>query len=90
MGTIKIDVIDIRGHSSAGLGFVFEGEIETREGKRLVKAVICGDALFAGSIGRTDLSDGDQELLLDNIRKKIFTLPDDTLVGKERNYNPFF
>ena len=100
VGSIKIDVIDLRGHSSAGLGFVFEGEIENRGKKDIIKAVICGDALFAGSIGRTDLSGGDQELLLDNIRKKIFSLPDDTLVlsghgphtsvGKEKKYNPFF
>ncbi|MBN2060947.1 MAG: MBL fold metallo-hydrolase [Deltaproteobacteria bacterium] len=100
VGSIKIDVIDLRGHSSAGLGFVFEGEIENRGKKEVVKAVICGDALFAGSIGRTDMPGGDQEILLDNIRRKIFTLPDDTLVlpghgpyssvGKEKRYNPFF
>lgn len=62
--------------------------------------VICGDALFAGSIGRTDFPGGDMPLLLDNIRKKIFVLPDETLVlpghgpvstvGREKAGNPFF
>ena len=42
--------------------------------------VICGDALFAGSIGRTDFPGGDMPLLLENIRNKVFILPDDTLV----------
>jgi len=69
------------------------GKQETR------KLVICGDALFAGSIGRTDFPGGDMELLVKNIREKILTLPDDTLilpghgptttVGQEKQSNPF-
>ena len=100
VGSIKIDVIDLRGHSPAGLGFVFEGGIEKEGEKETIKAVICGDALFAGSIGRTDSEGGDHDLLIDNIRKKIFTLPDETLVlsghgpsstvGREKEFNPFF
>ena len=100
VGSIQIKVIDLRGHSPGGLGFVLEGEL-VMEGKREVKTlVICGDALFAGSIGRTDFEGGNVDLLLDNIRKKIFTLPDETLVlsghgpvstvGHEKQYNPFF
>lgn len=42
--------------------------------------VIVGDALFAGSIGRTDLFGGDFGLLEENIRKKLYTLPDETIV----------
>ena len=100
VGSIRFDVLDVRGHSPAGLAFVFEGELDV-DGKRARrKAVICGDALFAGSIGRTDFPGGDYELLLENIRTKIFVLPDDTLVlsghgpvstvGREKRYNPFF
>lgn len=61
--------------------------------------VIVGDALFAGSIGRTDLYGGDFELLEENIRKKLYTLPEDTVVwpghgpettiGYEKKTNPF-
>jgi len=100
MGTISFRVLDLRGHSPGGLGFVFEGELEMEGRKELRKLVICGDALFAGSIGRTDFPGGNMELLLENIRQKIFTLPDDTLVlpghgpvstvGREKRTNPFF
>lgn len=61
--------------------------------------VIVGDVLFAGSIGRTDLPGGSYEVLLDSIKTKLLTLPDDTVVysghgpsttiGTERAINPF-
>jgi hydroxyacylglutathione hydrolase len=99
MGAIRFEVLDLRGHSPAGLGFVCEGALEVDGIKQQKKLVICGDALFAGSIGRTDFPGGNLELLLENIRKKIFTLPDDTLVlsghgpvttvGREKQSNPF-
>ncbi|MBW2169884.1 MAG: MBL fold metallo-hydrolase, partial [Deltaproteobacteria bacterium] len=76
------------------------GEVEMEGGREKRKLVICGDALFTGSIGRTDFPGGNMELLLQNIREKIFTLPDDTLVlpghgpvttvGREKQHNPFF
>jgi glyoxylase-like metal-dependent hydrolase (beta-lactamase superfamily II) len=100
VGAIRFDVIDVRGHSPAGLAFVFEGDLEVEGQRGRRKAVICGDALFAGSIGRTDFPGGDYDLLISNIRTKIFILPDDTLVlsghgpvstvGREKKYNPFF
>jgi len=61
--------------------------------------VMSGDALFAGSIGRTDLSGGDYETLLRSIEREFLSLPDDTVllpghgprttVGTERRLNPF-
>ncbi len=100
VGAISIEVIDLRGHSPASLGFVLEGEVSLDGHKQVRRMVICGDALFAGSIGRTDFPGGDMPLLLSNIREKIFTLPDDTLllpghgpistVGHEKRHNPFF
>lgn len=64
------------------------------------KFVLSGDALFAGSIGRTDLPGGDTETLLSSVRGQLFTLPDDTRVlsghgddttiGIEKKTNPFF
>ena len=99
-GSIRFEIIDLSGHSPAGLGFVFDGEVELDGAKQTKKIVICGDALFAGSIGRTDLPGGNMALLLKNIREKIFTLPEDTLVlsghgpvttvGREKQQNPFF
>jgi hydroxyacylglutathione hydrolase len=62
--------------------------------------VFVGDALFAGSIGRTDFPGGDYDGLIEGVRKKIFTLGDNvvvypghgpqTTVGQEKQYNPFF
>ena len=42
--------------------------------------VITGDVLFKDTIGRTDLPSGNFDLLMSSIRKKLFTLPDDTIV----------
>src|SRR5690606_16138811 len=42
--------------------------------------VIAGDALFAGSIGRTDLPGGDFDTLIQSIKAELFTLPDETIV----------
>ena len=99
VGSIGFEVLDLRGHSPAGLGFAFDGELELDGSRQRKKLVICGDALFAGSIGRTDFPGGDMGLLLKNIRSKIFILSDDTLVlpghgptstvGREKKFNPF-
>lgn len=58
-----------------------------------------GDTLFAGAIGRSDLPGGDSVELLESIKNKLMTLPDDTTVypghgnpttiGEEREFNPF-
>jgi glyoxylase-like metal-dependent hydrolase (beta-lactamase superfamily II) len=63
------------------------------------KAAFVGDALFAGSVGRTDLPGGDFATLERSIRGQIYTLPDDTAVlpghgprttvGDEKAGNPF-
>ena len=61
--------------------------------------MLSGDALFAGSVGRTDLFGGDMDLLMRSINEKLLTLPDETRVrsghgpettiGEERAHNPF-
>ena len=62
--------------------------------------VISGDALFAGSIGRTDLYKGNHQQLLESIRSQLFILNpetevfsghgDSTTIGFEKSNNPFF
>lgn len=61
--------------------------------------VIAGDTLFAGSIGRTDLPGGNGRQIIDSIRSRLLTLPDEsrlipghgpeTTIGIERERNPF-
>ena len=59
----------------------------------------CGDVIFAGSVGRTDLPGGNWEQLERSIKTQVFTLPDETrllsghgpetTVGEEKVSNPF-
>jgi glyoxylase-like metal-dependent hydrolase (beta-lactamase superfamily II) len=59
----------------------------------------CGDVIFNGSVGRTDLPGGSYQTLMDSIRDKVLTMPDETrlycghgpvtTVGQERHANPF-
>ncbi len=42
--------------------------------------VLSGDALFRGTVGRTDIPGGDAGLLLERIRTQLYTLPDETVV----------
>lgn len=61
--------------------------------------VFVGDVLFKGSIGRTDLEQGDYATLIRSIENRLFTLPDETIVynghgptttiGEEKQFNPF-
>lgn len=61
--------------------------------------VLAGDTLFAGSIGRSDFARGNYDDLVDSIRKRLYTLPEDTdvlsghgpntTIGRERAGNPF-
>lgn len=88
IGQFEFSVLHVPGHSPGGCAFIFG------------KSCLCGDSLFAGSIGRTDLPGGNGELLLKNIREKLFFLPDETVVypghggrttiGREKRLNPFF
>lgn len=62
--------------------------------------VLTGDALFAGSVGRTDLPGSAPDKLLTGIRENLFTLPDNytiypghanqSTIGHEKKTNPFF
>ena len=84
-----LDVIFAPGHSPGHVCFYNKAQ----------GFVIGGDVLFRQSIGRTDLPGGSLEVLLQSIRIKLFTLPDETVVysghgqsttiGYEKRNNPF-
>ena len=89
VGDIEVECRYVPGHCPGSLCFVVPSE----------KAVLTGDALFHYSIGRTDLPGGDYPTLIDYLKRRILTLPDDyrvlpghgieSQIGKERKYNSF-
>ena len=89
LGELSWQLLDTSGHSPAGLSLYCPQ----------AAVVLTGDALFAGSIGRTDIPGASESALLANIRANLLTLPDDTIVypghgpqttiGREKRTNPF-
>ncbi|WP_439555715.1 MBL fold metallo-hydrolase [Dyadobacter sp.] len=89
-GNSSLEIIFVPGHAPGHIAFVSHDD----------RFVIGGDVLFRLSIGRTDLPGGNHATLLESIRNKIFTLPEDytvyaghmdaTTVGFEKKNNPFF
>ena len=89
VGELQFKVLHCPGHTP---GHVVLFEPNERK-------VFVGDVLFAGSIGRTDLPGGSMPQLLESIKNKLRTLPDDvtvysghgplTTIGEERLTNPF-
>lgn len=89
LGNTAWKVLDTSGHSPGGRSLYCPS----------AGIVIVGDALFAGSIGRTDFPGSDHKRLISNIRRQLLTLPGDTIVycghgptttiENERKSNPF-
>lgn len=89
LGKEPIEVICVPGHSPGSIALYCPES----------KFVVTGDALFKGSIGRTDLPKGDFTTLVNSIRDRLLTLPADTAilpghgpettVGYERTSNPY-
>jgi len=88
-GNSELNVLHVPGHSPGSVVFYSE-----KDG-----CMFCGDVLFWGSIGRTDLPGGSYEQLVEGIKRKLLVLPDDTKVysghgphttiGYERVNNPY-
>lgn len=70
LGDDKLEVLFTPGHSVGHLVFYCRAQ----------GFVIGGDVLFRNGIGRTDLPGGDSAMLLDSIRTKLFTLPDEVII----------
>lgn len=89
VGNIIFDVIHVPGHAPGHVAFINHAE----------RYVIGGDVLFRGSVGRTDFPFCDHQALLNSIRTRFYTLPDDytvyaghmepTTIGHEKKTNPF-
>ena len=87
IGSFEFDVFYIPGHTQGQCALVIDNYC------------FCGDTIIPGSIGRSDFPGGDGELLVESIKKKLMTLPDNTIIcsghggrstiGRERKSNPF-
>jgi hydroxyacylglutathione hydrolase len=85
----QFQLLEVPGHCPGSLCFFLPND----------RLLVGGDVLFAGSIGRGDLPGGDSDLLVQEIRKKLFPLGDEVIVlpghgpptkiGTERRTNPF-
>lgn len=88
-GNTTLDVLFTPGHSPGSVCFLSKKD----------DFVIAGDVLFHQSIGRTDLPGGDFDTLINSIKTRLFTLPNNTevypghgpstTVGFEKKNNPF-
>jgi len=89
VGHLRFEVRHVPGHTPGHVVFYAPAE----------KTLFSGDAIFAGSIGRTDLPGGSYQQLLLSIQSQILSLPDGTrllsghglasTVGQEKRFNPF-
>jgi glyoxylase-like metal-dependent hydrolase (beta-lactamase superfamily II) len=89
LGSIRLETLYTPGHADGHLAFYMPSH----------RVVFSGDALFKGSIGRTDLPGGNAHTLLTSIFEKLLPLGDDvtvlsghggaTTIGAERKTNPF-
>lgn len=75
LGSSRIDVLFTPGHTDSDVSYVIPG------------AVFTGDTLLIRDCGRTDFQSGDAGTLFDSITRRLYTLPDDTLVYPGHDYN---
>jgi glyoxylase-like metal-dependent hydrolase (beta-lactamase superfamily II) len=89
LGNESLSILLTPGHSPGSICFYSESS----------RFIVSGDVLFRSGIGRTDLPGGNFDTLIESIRKKLFTLPDnvivysghgpETTIGDEKENNPF-
>ncbi len=87
IGDLELQVLHTPGHTRGSVSFYAAPEL------------FCGDLIFAGSIGRTDLRGGSLEALLTAVKEEVFVLPEDTRIrtghgpqttlAAERRSNPY-
>jgi hydroxyacylglutathione hydrolase len=86
-GSLELEVLHTPGHSPGGVTLKINGFLFT------------GDALFASSVGRSDFANSNGAELIEGIKARLLTQPDDmivysghgpaTTIGRERKTNPF-
>jgi hydroxyacylglutathione hydrolase len=86
---IKLKVLHTPGHTPGGISLYSKEQ----------GVVFVGDALFADSVGRADFPGGSMNQLINCIKEKLLTLPEetkvypghgpDTTIGREKAYNQY-
>ncbi|MBE9532329.1 MAG: MBL fold metallo-hydrolase [Proteobacteria bacterium] len=89
VGSIKVEVIHTPGHTEGGVCLYIRDR----------GVLFTGDTIFAGAVGRTDLSGGSFDTLMASIKDKILTLDDETkiypghegfsTIENEKRINPY-
>lgn len=89
LGDIAFEVRHVPGHSPGHVVYYARSE----------HVLFCGDLLFQGTIGRTDLPGGDYDQLLASLHSQVFPLPGETrlfpghgpstTLAIEKRTNPF-
>ncbi len=92
VGRLKLEVLATPGHSPGSICLLLSRPDEP-------DILFTGDTLFAGGVGRTDFPGGSMNQLMESIRNRLLSLPEDTIIlpghgphssiGEERNSNPF-
>jgi hydroxyacylglutathione hydrolase len=95
MAGLDIDVVFTPGHSPGHVTYA----IAASDGEAKERALLSGDVLFGGSVGRVDLPGGDWATLERSIGGLLRAFPAETMVypghmgattlGRERDTNPF-
>ena len=67
---IKLEVLHTPGHTPGGICLYSKDE----------QIIFTGDTMFAGSVGRTDMTGGSITQLIKSIKEKLCVLPDETIV----------
>jgi len=80
---VRLEVLETPGHTPESISIL----VHDREAGSAPRAVLTGDALFIGDVGRPDLlvsagmtSEELAGMLYDSLREKLMPLPDETLV----------
>jgi len=77
LGSEQIRVIHTPGHTPGSICLYWRGNLFT------------GDTLFTEGMGRTDFKGGSLAEIMESIKNKILTLPDDTVIWPGHNYGRF-
>lgn len=69
-GNFGVKLIPLAGHTTDGAVYYSEKD----------SVAFVGDSIFLGSYGRVDFPGGDEKTLFSNLKARILTLPDDTIL----------